>query len=115
MHCGTFLALVSEKVAVLQVLPFCVAVTFFVIVIFIIQTGNKNKSWNDEVPEVELLLISAAFGIAAGAVTMYVVMPLLQKRILDWEAFHDRRYGLCLHVFDKDLHSASVKARKIFG
>ena len=29
-----------------QVLPFLVGLTFFVVVTFIIQVGNKNKTWD---------------------------------------------------------------------
>ena len=29
-----------------QVLPFLVGLTFFVVVTFIIQVGNKNNTWN---------------------------------------------------------------------
>jgi NADH:ubiquinone oxidoreductase subunit 6 (subunit J) len=78
------------QVGVLQVLPFRVAVTFFVIVVFIMQTGNKNKTWTPEVPETKLLWISAIIAIGSGLLNLFVVMPFLRKRILAWEAEQNR-------------------------
>ncbi|CAK0780225.1 hypothetical protein CVIRNUC_004976 [Coccomyxa viridis] len=72
------------------VLPFCVAVTFFVIIVFIIQTGNKNKTWKPELPERKLLWVSAVIGGGIGILCLFTLMPYLRKRVLAWEAEQNR-------------------------
>ena len=74
-----------------QVLPFCVALTFFVIVIFIIQTGNKNKTWPHALPEKTLLWVSAVVGAGMGLLCLCFLMPFLRKRVIAWEAEQSRR------------------------
>ena len=74
----------------MQVLPFCVAVTFFVIIVFIIQTGNKNKTWKPELPERKLLWVSAVIGGGIGIICLFTLMPYLRKRVLAWEAEQNR-------------------------
>ena len=73
-----------------QVLPFCVAVTFFVIVVFIIQTGNKNKTWSPALSEGTLLWVSAVIGVGMGLLCLAFVMPFLRKRVIAWEAENNR-------------------------
>ncbi|CAL8471759.1 g11301 [Coccomyxa elongata] len=72
------------------VLPFCVALTFFVIVVFIIQTGNKNKTWTPALGEGTLLWVSAVIGVGMGVLCLCFLMPFLRKRVLEWEAEHNR-------------------------
>ena len=62
------------------------ALTFFVIVIFIIQTGNKNKTWPHALPENTLLWVSAVVGIGMGLLCLCFLMPFLRKRVIAWEA-----------------------------
>ena len=78
----------------MQVLPFCVAVTFFVIIVFIIQTGNKNKTWKPELPERKLLWVSAVIGGGIGIICLFTLMPYLRKRVLAWEAEQNRQANL---------------------
>ena len=71
-------------------LPFCVALTFFIIVVFIIQTGNKNKTWTPALPEQTLLWVSAVIGVGMGIACLCFLMPFLRKRVLAWEQEHSR-------------------------
>lgn len=73
-----------------QVLPFCVALTFFVIVVFIIQTGNKNKTWSPALGEGTLLWVSAVVGVGMGLLCLFFLMPFLRKRVIAWEAEQNR-------------------------
>lgn len=73
-----------------QVLPFCVAVTFFVIVVFIIQTGNKNATWKPALSEPTLLWVSAVVGVGMGLLCLAFLMPFLRKRVIAWEAENNR-------------------------
>ena len=66
------------------------ALTFFVIVIFIIQTGNKNKTWPHALPERTLLWVSAVVGIGMGLLCLCFLMPFLRKRVIAWEAEQGR-------------------------
>jgi hypothetical protein len=72
------------------VLPLCVMLTFFVITLFILQTGNKNGTWGRKLTENSLLWISAVVAAGAGLVCIAGVMPFLYKRILAWEAESQR-------------------------
>jgi sodium-dependent phosphate transporter len=63
-------------------LPFLVGLTFFVVVIFIIQTGNKNKSWSTVVPDGKAVWISIIVAVGMGLITMFGIMPRLKKQIL---------------------------------
>lgn len=67
------------------------AVTFFVIIVFIIQTGNKNKTWKPELPERKLLWVSAVIGGGIGILCLFTLMPYLRKRVLAWEAEQNRQ------------------------
>eukprot|EP00897_Mesotaenium_endlicherianum_P005233 jgi/Mesen1/4738/ME000241S03774 len=58
------------------VLPFCVGLTFFVVVMFIIQTGNKNKSW-DPVKNSDLVWIAAVVAAPLALLTALLIMPWL--------------------------------------
>ena len=69
-----------------QVLPLCVIVTFFIITLFILQTGNKNGTWGRKLTENTLLWIGAVVAGAATLLTICLVMPFLYKRIMAWEA-----------------------------
>eukprot|EP00898_Chlorokybus_atmophyticus_P003538 jgi/Chlat1/4185/Chrsp27S04236 len=46
----------------LRVLPFFIGVTFFVVTLFIIQTGNKNKTWHAS----DIVAAGISAGVAAG-------------------------------------------------
>ncbi|GAQ85424.1 phosphate transporter [Klebsormidium nitens] len=60
--------------------PLLVACTFFVVVIFIIQTGNKNASW-DRVHDDKLVWVSVVVAVGMGLLTIVLVMPFLYKAV----------------------------------
>ena len=66
---------------VLQVVPWLIGLTFFVIVIFVIQTGNKNKTWAVAYPLWKSILISVGIAIFFFLLSQFVVMPVLTARI----------------------------------
>lgn len=66
---------------VLQVVPWLIGLTFFVIVIFVIQTGNKNKTWAVAYALWKSILISIGVAIFFFLLTQFVVMPVLTARI----------------------------------
>ena len=55
--------------------------TFFVIVIFIVQTGNKNNTWENDFPTWKSVVISIAIGVFFALATAIIVIPLLRARI----------------------------------
>ena len=65
----------------LQVVPYLIGLTFFVIVIFIIQTGNKNKTWEPTLVLWKSILISVGICLAAFLVSNFLLMPLWVVRI----------------------------------
>ncbi len=64
-----------------QLLPVFAFLTFFVITVFIIQTGNNNKSW-DKVSDVKAVWISLIIGFVLGVLILVVVMPILRGWVL---------------------------------
>ena len=60
------------------------------IVYFIIQTGNKNKTWEEAVPDGRAIWISIIPAVFFGLLTMLVVMPLIKRRVL---SEHARLHG----------------------
>ena len=70
----------------MQVIPALVGVTFFVIVYFIIQTGNKNKTWDKAVPDGRAVWISIIPAVFFSVFTMFVIMPLIRRRVLSEHA-----------------------------
>ena len=66
----------------LQIVPFLIALTFFIIVLFIIQTGNKNKTWTPALSDGKACWISAIPAVALGIIGAAVFVPLLKKKIL---------------------------------
>lgn len=66
----------------MQVIPALVGVTFFVIVYFIIQTGNKNKTWDRAVPDGRAVWISIIPAVFFTVFSMFVIMPLIKRRVL---------------------------------
>eukprot|EP00897_Mesotaenium_endlicherianum_P007314 jgi/Mesen1/6610/ME000034S06060 len=62
------------------VLPVCVALTFFVVIIFTIQTGNKNKSW-DEVKNGTLVWIAAVVTAPLGILCGILLVPIMVRKI----------------------------------
>eukprot|EP00897_Mesotaenium_endlicherianum_P008176 jgi/Mesen1/7387/ME000382S06583 len=62
------------------VLPICVALTFFVVIIFIIQTGNKNHSW-DPVKNETLVWIAAVVAAPIAILTAIFIVPMLVRKI----------------------------------
>lgn len=97
----------SHSMPALQVLPFCVALTFFVIIVFIIQTGNKNKTWKPELPEGRLLWVSALIGGGIGVICLFTLMPYLRKRVLAWEAKQNRQANVSRTIW-KSLPFSSL-------
>ncbi|GAQ82758.1 sodium phosphate symporter [Klebsormidium nitens] len=69
--------------------PFLVFVTFFVVVIFIIQTGNKNNSW-DKVSDGKSVWISIVIGAGMGILTAAFIMPFLYKAVHADDARRER-------------------------
>lgn len=61
--------------------PVLIGLTFFVIVIFIIQTGNKNKTWAVTFELWKAMVVSVAIGVAAFLFAQFVVMPVLTARV----------------------------------
>eukprot|EP00884_Botryococcus_braunii_P006394 jgi/Botrbrau1/15756/Bobra.4_1s0120.1 len=66
----------------LYVLPFLVGGTFWLIVSFIIQTGNKNHTWKQDQSDARVAWIGAVIGGGFGLLTAFVIMPLIRNRIL---------------------------------
>ena len=67
-------------------MPFLIGLTFFIVVLFIIQTGNKNKTWTPAIGDGKACWISAIPALALGIFGAAVVVPLLRKKILAEEA-----------------------------
>ena len=64
-----------------QVVPWLIGLTFFVIVIFVIQTGNKNKTWEPSFEVWKAILVSVGIGAFALLATHFIVMPVLTARV----------------------------------
>ncbi|KAL3158523.1 hypothetical protein ABBQ38_010750 [Trebouxia sp. C0009 RCD-2024] len=82
------------------VIPALVGVTFFVIVYFIIQTGNKNKTWDKAVPDGRAVWISIIPAVFFSVFTMFVIMPLIRRRVL---SEHARIHGAATAVDEDKL------------
>jgi len=63
------------------VIPMLVGVTFFVIVYFIIQTGNKNKTWTPAVPDSKAVWIAIIPTVVMAIFTFFVLTPIMTKKI----------------------------------
>ena len=63
-------------------MPLLIALTFFVVVLFIIQTGNKNKTWTPALSDAKACWISAIPAVALGILGAVLIVPLLRKKIL---------------------------------
>ncbi|BDA40405.1 phosphate-repressible phosphate permease pho-4 [Coccomyxa sp. Obi] len=73
------------------ILPLLVALTFFVIVVFIIQTGAKNKQFaNNNISDGTTVWIGIVIGFGLGLLTLLLVMPYLRKRALRWDNEQER-------------------------
>lgn len=73
-------------------LPLLVALTFFVIVVFIIQTGVKNKQFPDNnISDGKTVWIGIVVGFGLGLLTLLLVMPYLRKRALRWDNEQERK------------------------
>ncbi|KAK9815735.1 hypothetical protein WJX72_008727 [[Myrmecia] bisecta] len=74
----------------LWLLPFLLGLTFFIITVFIIQTGNKNNKWNSKVSDGKACGIS--LGIGAGfAILGFFGTFYMKKTILAAEASFEQR------------------------
>jgi sodium-dependent phosphate transporter len=63
------------------VIPILVGITFFVIVFFIIQTGNKNKTWTPAVKDSKGVWIAIIPAAVMTVFTFFVLMPIMTKKI----------------------------------
>jgi sodium-dependent phosphate transporter len=68
----------------LIVFPLSILLTFFVVVVFIIQTGNKNKKWHT-IPDGKLCWIAAIVAIGM-ALLACAILPFMKRRIMQQEA-----------------------------
>ena len=75
--------------------PFLIALTFFIVVLFIIQTGNKNKTWTPSINDGKACWISAIPAVGLGIIGAALIVPLLRKKILAEEAAQIARYDDC--------------------
>ena len=82
----------------LQVVPLFVGLTFFIIVLFIIQTGNKNKTWTPAVGDGKAVWISVIPAVGFWVITQFLIMPYLKKVVLAEEAA-EVRYSLLIILF----------------
>ena len=62
------------------VLPILVGGTCWLVVSFIVQTGNKNGTWT-KTSNAFVIWIGAAVGCGVGAIFAILVMPFLVKKI----------------------------------
>ncbi|KAK9862117.1 hypothetical protein WJX84_008901 [Apatococcus fuscideae] len=84
-----------------MVVPWLIGLTFFVIVIFVIQTGNKNKTWAVAYPLWKSILISVGIAIFFFLLTQFVAMPV-------WTARINRAYA----QMQRDMHTATMADAK---
>lgn len=82
INCTSNTTILTLQFSLHQLLPIFSCLTFFVMVLFIIQTGNKQSSW-DNVSDGKAVGISAAFGVFFGLFTLFVVMPILKRWVIE--------------------------------
>jgi sodium-dependent phosphate transporter len=63
------------------VIPVLVGITFFVIVYFIIQTGNKNKTWSPVVADGKAVWIAIIPSVVMCVFTFFVLVPIMTRKI----------------------------------
>ena len=71
-----------------QVLPLLVGGTFYVVVVFIIQTGNKNKTWTPT-SDAEMAWIGAVVCAGTAILAAVLIFGVLKKKIIGAEAARD--------------------------
>lgn len=64
--------------------------------------GNKNKTWTPSVGDAKAVWISIIPSVGFGLLTMFVVMPLIKKKIIAEEEALDR-FAFSAPVSDKPL------------
>eukprot|EP00898_Chlorokybus_atmophyticus_P000453 jgi/Chlat1/1408/Chrsp12S00101 len=63
------------------ILPIFVGLTFFIVTFFIIQTGNKNATWNTPVANGKAVWISVIVAVGFAILTLVAVMPFLKRSL----------------------------------
>ena len=83
-----------------QILPILMGLTVFVIVIFIIQTGNKNKTWDTPFATWKAVVRSLGLGAFFMLLVGLLVVPSLRRRINRDHAALNQYVPLPLHAHD---------------
>ncbi|GAQ79899.1 hypothetical protein KFL_000400430 [Klebsormidium nitens] len=82
--------------------PILVTGTFFVVVMFVIQTGNKNGSW--DLSGAESVWISVVIAVGMGVLIGLIAMPLLWKAVHAADADRERSEA------DRKMEAAKIEA-----
>lgn len=64
-----------------QLVPVLMGLTVFVIVIFVIQTGNKNKTWDTPFATWKSVVLSLGLGAFFALLFGFLIVPYLRRRI----------------------------------
>ncbi|GAQ90943.1 hypothetical protein KFL_007050040, partial [Klebsormidium nitens] len=86
--------------------PVLVVATFFVVVMFIIQTGNKNSSW-EKVSDSKSVWVSAVVAAGMGVLTVAVIMPFLYKAVHAADSERERVEA------DQKMEAARIEAGEL--
>lgn len=88
------------------IFPVLVLLTFFVVTFFIIQTGNKNASW-DSVSDSKAVWVSVVVAVGATILTAIFIMPLLYRAVHAQDARRERLET------DRKLEEAKIEAGEL--
>lgn len=73
--------LIPEHEPAMQAIPLLVGLTFFVFVIFVIQTGNKNNTYSRKFELWKSFVVSIGIGAFFAILTAVAVLPALKGKI----------------------------------